>query len=92
MAAVVQLAVKTIQKRHPGGKQVVLQSDNASGFASQELIPFIFNMNKQLGEQNKPVFTKWIYTEAQTGKSHLKTHFSYFNIKSNPMLKMATTS
>ena len=45
MEAVTQLAVDAVQDRHPDSKNVIIQSDNASDFSLQELIPFIFNIN-----------------------------------------------
>ena len=45
VAAVIQLAVDKVQDRRPAAKKVIIKSDNASGFASQQLIPLIFNMN-----------------------------------------------
>ena len=51
MADIIQLAVDTMQDRHPDAKKVTIHSDNASGFASQELIPLIFNMNTRLDDE-----------------------------------------
>ena len=51
VAAVIQLAVDTVQERHPTVKNVIIQSYNASYFASQGLIQFIFNMNTRLGNK-----------------------------------------
>ena len=48
VAAAIQLAFQTVQDLHPAAKKIIIQSDNASGFASQELIPFTFNMNIRL--------------------------------------------
>ena len=64
MAAVIQLAVDTVQYRHPAAKKVIIQSYNASGFASQELIPFIFNINTRLDDKNNVVLIRLIFTEA----------------------------
>ena len=50
VAAVIQLAVDTVQDRHPSAKKVIIHSDNASGFTSQELIRFIFNINNRLDD------------------------------------------
>ena len=44
VASVIQLDAKTVQDCHPAENKIVIQSDNAIGFASQELIPFVFNM------------------------------------------------
>ena len=51
MKAVIQLAVDTVQDHNPSAKKVIIQSDNACGFASQELIPFIFNMKNRLDDE-----------------------------------------
>ena len=51
VAAVIQLDVDTVQYHYPAEKKVIIQSDNASGFYSQELIPFIFNTNTRLDDE-----------------------------------------
>ena len=51
VAAVIQLVVGKVQNRHPSAKKFIIQSDNASGFASQEIILFIFNMNTRLDDE-----------------------------------------
>ena len=51
VAAVIKLAVDTVQDRHPDAKKVIIQSDYPSVFASQELIRFIFNMNNRLDDK-----------------------------------------
>ena len=38
-------------------------------------------MNSYNKENNLPVISRWIITEAQTGKSKLDVHFSFLNIK-----------
>ena len=57
--------------------EIVIQSDNASYFASQELIPFIYHMNKVPA---MPKTTRWIFTEPCTDRGRLDTHFSYINL------------
>ena len=49
---VIQLAVDTVQNRHPAAKKFIIQSDNSRGFASQEFITFIFNINTILDDLN----------------------------------------
>ena len=49
-------------------------------FSSQELIPYIYNLNKESKQNRRPTISKWIYTEAQTGRGRLDTHFSYVNL------------
>ena len=50
--ALIQLDFVTVQDLHPAEKNVIIQSYNASGFASQESIPFIFNINTRLDDEN----------------------------------------
>ena len=69
-------------------KNFTIQSDNASNFASQELIPFVFSMNTKLDDGRKIVFRRWIFTEAQTGKTRLDTHYSFLNKNFNHMWRM----
>ena len=69
MEAVKQLAVDTVQDRHPSIKKVIIKSDNAIGFASQELILFIFNVHTRLDDEKNVVLSRWIFTEAQTVKT-----------------------
>ena len=73
MEAVIQLAVDTVQDFHPATKEFIIQSDKASGFASQEIIPFTFTMNTRLDDEKNVVLSRWIFTEAQTEK----TRFGY---------------
>ena len=70
-----------MQDRHPAAKKVIIQSDNASGFASQDLVPFIFSINTSLDDENNVVLIIWVFTEAQTGKTRLDTHYSFLNKK-----------
>ena len=42
VTAVIQLYVETVQDRHPASNNIIIHSYNASGFASHELIPLIF--------------------------------------------------
>eukprot|EP00957_Ditylum_brightwellii_P186058 14165766-Ditylum_brightwellii.AAC.1 len=37
------------------------------------------NIQESRGSE-KPIISKWIYTEAQTGRGRLDTHFSYLNL------------
>ena len=68
-----KLAVDTLEDRHSTAKKVIVQSDNASGFFSQEIILFILNMNTRL-DDDLFLLSKWIFTEAQTGITQLNTH------------------
>ena len=49
--AAIQLAVDASQGRNPAAKKVIIQSDNASGFSSQELFLFILNMNNIIDDE-----------------------------------------
>ena len=59
---------------------VFLQSDNATCFASQELIPYIYHLNAKSLSKGEWVISKWIFTEAQTRRGRLDTHFLYINL------------
>ena len=48
VSSVIHLYFDTVQYRHTAAKQVIIQSDNASSFALQELFRFIFNMDTRL--------------------------------------------
>ena len=37
-------------------------------------------MNIESKKNNGPVYTKWIFIEAQTGRGQLDSHFSYVNL------------
>ena len=58
-----------------------MQSENASGFASQELTTFIFNMKTRLRTDKNMVSIIWIFTESQTRKTQLDSHYSFLNNK-----------
>ena len=79
VAAVVQLIVKRVKECLPNVNKIIFQSDNATCFASQELIPYIYHLNIQSKEKKLPTISKWIFTEAQTGRGRLDTHFAYVN-------------
>ena len=77
IAAALNIMVDQITKKRPDIKEICFQSDNATCFSSQELIPYISQLNDELSDIT---IVKWIYTEAQTGRGRLDTHFSYINI------------
>ena len=56
VAALIQLDVDTVQDYHSDTKKFIIQSYNASGSASQELIQFIFNMNTRPDDE---IFLCW---------------------------------
>ena len=73
VADVIHLATETVTDRHFASKKIIIQLDNSIGFVSQKIIPFIFNMNTILHNKKK-VWSRWIFTETQTGKTGLDTH------------------
>ena len=75
VSVVINLNVDIVQDRHPAAKKFIIQSDNTSAFASQELIPSILNMNTRLDVKRNVVLSRWIFTESQTGKIPLYTHY-----------------
>ena len=81
IAAIVKLLVQTVQYHHLASKKVIIHSDNASGFASQELTTFIFNMKTRLRTDKNMVSIIWIFTESQTRKTQLDSHYSFLNNK-----------
>lgn len=78
VCAALQILISSIHEKFPSVKKLCVQSDNATCFASQELIPFIFHLNTEM--ESKVQIVKWIYTEAQTGRGRLDTNFSYVNV------------
>ena len=80
VAASIKMLVEHVHSQIPGIKEIVVQSDNATCFASQELIPFIYHLNEKSRQEGRPIITDWIFTEAQTGRGRLDTHFSFVNI------------
>lgn len=81
MAASIEMLVNHVHKQFPVIKEIVVQSDNATCFASQELIPFIYHLNPKSREDGHPNITDWIFTEAQTGRGRLDTHFSFVKLE-----------
>ena len=78
----VQLLLKNIvaqvhRKYKEEIKKITIVSDGASCFSSQDHIPFIQFLNTNSASNNEPEIFNWIFTESQTGKSPLDTHFSY---------------
>lgn len=79
VASAIEQIISHVHEKFPEVKEIIIQSDNASCFASQELIPFIYHTNKESRIKKMPIISKWIFTEAQTGRGKLDTHFSYLN-------------
>ena len=81
VGAIIQLASRITNDNGLEIQNIMIQSDNASGISSINLIPFIYEMNSYNKRKKLPVISRWIFTEAQTGKSKLDAHFSFLNIK-----------
>eukprot|EP00559_Dactyliosolen_fragilissimus_P007958 CAMPEP_0184871406 /NCGR_PEP_ID=MMETSP0580-20130426/40701_1 /TAXON_ID=1118495 /ORGANISM="Dactyliosolen fragilissimus" /LENGTH=1005 /DNA_ID=CAMNT_0027374063 /DNA_START=1121 /DNA_END=4139 /DNA_ORIENTATION=- len=80
VASAIEKILERVKEHNPEVKKVIFQSDNATCFASQELIPFIYHLNTEARQNDSPLVTRWIFTEAQTGRGRLDTHFSYLNL------------
>lgn len=80
VSSALQLLVEKVHEMLPSVATIVLQSDNASCFESQNLIPFVYHLNRESESKHLPIIRRWLFTEAQTGKSRLDTHFSYLNV------------
>ena len=81
--AVIQQIIPFLIEKYPDITEVVLGSDNASCFASHDAIPFIYNLNEDYKEAKQNIYiSKWIYTEACTGKGRIDTHFAFVNLAS----------
>ena len=85
VSPIIHLTVRTIDEIHGGVNNTILQSDNSTCCASWNYVPFIYNLNAKLRENNKATITNWIYTETQTGKSKLDTYFPILISSSNYM-------
>lgn len=69
-----------ISKRHPVITEIIVVSDHASSFASSTHIPFIVGVNRgDFGEV--PKVLKWMFTEAQKGKTLLDAHFAFVTLQ-----------
>ena len=84
--ASIEALLGEIALKFPHIKQVHFQSDNAGPFTAQVLAPFCYLLNKLGG---LPEVMRWIYTEAQSGKSMLDCHFAYINIWIDAWVRMA---
>lgn len=80
--ACIQVVIKFVKEKYPNIISLTLQSDNASCFASHDNIPYLYHLNKEMKEEMNMNISvdRWIYTEAQTGKGKLDTHFSFVNV------------
>ena len=80
IVAAIEKIVEHMKENYPEVNEMIFQSDNATCFASQELIPFIYHLNAESKQKGFPIITNWIFTETQTGRGRLDTHFSYLNL------------
>ena len=80
MLVIVTLLLDILHANFPKLQQVMISSDNISCLMSHDIILYMHELNKRLNLIGLRI-TKWIYTEACTGKNRLDTHFSYVNLK-----------
>jgi hypothetical protein len=63
----------------PSAKSVVIISDNGPSFASADHIKFVFDQNRIKWDWGL-VLDRWVFFEAQCGKTALDTHFAFIGI------------
>lgn len=77
-SAMIEALVRSLSKTYPWIRKVVFVSDNGSHFASYDIMYVIYRMNARLhAEGSNLMVVRYVFTEAQWGKSRLDTHFSY---------------
>lgn len=81
VSVLLQAIVSFVKDKFSMVSKMIRQSENASCSASQNLIPFIFHMSASNRKSGLPVIARRIFTEAQTGRDRLDTHFSYGTVK-----------
>jgi len=64
-------------------ENIILVSDNATAYTAASHVPFIHAMRSMYS----PRIVKWIFTEAQCGKSFLDAHFAFVNTQLQRALK-----
>jgi hypothetical protein len=64
----------------PHIKSIIIASDNAGTFSNKLLVVYLWNLLVMAQNQGLPSIKRWIYSEAQTGKNMLDTHFSYVSL------------
>jgi hypothetical protein len=62
----------------PDVRSLVLMSDNASVFSSGEWVPWVIRLTRKYPFLR---ISRYMNTEAQTGRDMLDAHFSYLNRK-----------
>ena len=77
-AAMIEALMRSLSISYPWIRKVVLVSDNGSHFSSYDVMYFIYRMNARLHAEGIQIMVvRYVFTEAQWGKSRLDTHFSY---------------
>jgi len=71
--------IPTIKDIVPLVKRLILLSDNGPSFTSKDNMQFISHRNRSKWECNVEI-VRWIYFEAQCGKTILDCHFSFVGI------------
>ena len=86
--AVFEGLMNYVHTEFPDYSSVILQSDNGSAFGSVSLVYWIAWRNKQWREQNVATVKKYVYTEAQRGKTGLDAHFAFVSYKINQYVNL----
>ena len=73
----VEAILEEVHKQLPDVNEAVIVSDQAGAFSSPTHAPFIYGLRAR----GLPLVLRWVYTEAQCGKSFLNAHFAYINMK-----------
>jgi hypothetical protein len=76
---ILRIAVVEVHRIIPSARNFILVSDNGAAFSSKDNIDFCFNQNKSRWGCDL-FLQRWLYFEAQTGKTALDTHFAYVGI------------
>lgn len=77
--AILSLVVPIIKELVPSTTRVILLSDNGAAFTSKENMKFVWRQNQQAWGAGLQV-VRWVFFEAQCGKTILDTHFAYLGI------------
>ena len=77
--ALLNAVLPSIKDLVPSATQLILVSDNGPAFSGQDNFRFCFHRNKLQWDCGLTL-ARWLYFEAQCGKTTLDTHFSFVNI------------
>jgi hypothetical protein len=78
--SILSLVVPEVKTVVPGATSIILLSDNGPAFTSKDNMAYIFRCNQT--KWSTDLFVKrWIFFEAQCGKTALDTHFSFVGIR-----------